>query len=138
MQVVDATWEPADVEIPPHRRSVPLTFEQVKAQLPPHKPWKPDWLAVAARRLRDVRLRYPDYPEEMPLRDVAGFWCKWTDHWLFDEVEHEHDEDAEPQDGCDPYWLEVYGPALTRLTANQAVNMLQVGGGRLALCCYHS
>jgi len=35
-QVIDATWEPEEVSLPPHRRSVPLTLEQVEAQMPPH------------------------------------------------------------------------------------------------------
>jgi hypothetical protein len=34
-QVIDATWEPVKVAVPPHRRSVPLTFEQIQTQLPP-------------------------------------------------------------------------------------------------------
>jgi len=33
--VIDAIWEPEEVCLPPHRRSVPLTLEQVQAQMPP-------------------------------------------------------------------------------------------------------
>jgi hypothetical protein len=54
------------------------------------------------------------------------------DRWGLRYHENEdYDEDAtvESQDGCEPYWLEVFGPALTRLTANQAVDMLQVSRG---------
>lgn len=36
--MVDASWEPDEVFIAPHRRSVPLTLEQVQAQLPPQEP----------------------------------------------------------------------------------------------------
>lgn len=60
MQVIDATWEP-DAPPPPHRRSAPLTYQQVNAQLPPHKPWKPQWLQRAAQ-IKAARAAGKDWP----------------------------------------------------------------------------
>jgi hypothetical protein len=88
-QVIDDTWEPVEVPVPPHMRSVPLTFEQVEAQLPPTEVWDSD-----ASDDGD---------------DDDGF-------------EHDYTQ----QDGCYLQWLETFGPALTRLTANQAINTLKV------------
>lgn len=116
VQVIDATWEP-DEPPPPHRRSVPLAFDQVKAQLPPHRSWEPQWVKRASWRGYD----------KVWVDDMSSF--DKLDRWDLPYQENEdYDEDAsvETQDGCEPYWLEVFGPALTRLTANQAVNMLQV------------
>lgn len=109
VQVIDATWEP-DEPPPPHRRSAPLTFDQVKAQLPPHRSWEPQWVKMGRGY------------DKVWVDDVSSF--DKLDRWDYED----YDEDAsvEPQGGCEPYWLEVFGPALTRLTANQAVNMLQV------------
>jgi hypothetical protein len=96
---------------------VPLTFDQVKTQLP-HKTWEPQWVKKNLYSWIDA--------------DDSAVWVEDVSkmsRWALQHHENEDfDEDAsvEPQDGCDPYWLEVFGPALTRLTANQAVNMLQV------------
>lgn len=49
--------------------------------------------------------------------------------WSCDSSDSEgEDSSATPvyEDGCDTYWSDIFGPALTRLTANQAANMLQV------------
>lgn len=76
------------MQILPHRRSVPLAYEQVKAQLP----------------------TTVDYDSESD-SDLDGL--------------------NKRQDGCWIEWLETYGPALTRLTANQALNVLKVIASRL-------
>jgi hypothetical protein len=94
-QVIDATWEPVEVAVPPHRRSVPLTFEQIQAQLPPTLDEPPGF---SNRRIYNCSVEFDTYCRQF-----------------------------EPQqDGCMLKCLETYGPALTRLTANHAVNVLKV------------
>jgi len=104
-QVIDATWEPEEVPIPPHRRSVPLTLEQVEAQMPPQVE-------------SEGRGGLLDSPWD-------------DDDW---------DPDDEEEEGFDDFgrvkrMLSAFGPALTRLTANQALNTLQ---GKTMLCWLHS
>jgi hypothetical protein len=85
--VVDCSWKPEEVPITPHRRSVPLTLEQVQAQLPPQEP-----LPDSSDDSSD------DYDDDEDYGHDAFGRCK-------------HD-------------IDVYGPALTCLTANQAINLL--------------
>lgn len=56
-----------------------------------------------------------------------SFGSRWSGAWGSSDLEDE-DQDADPvyEDGCNTYWSGVFGFALTRLTANQAANMLQV------------
>lgn len=79
---------------PPHRRSVPLTYEQVEAQLPP------------------------------PL--ACDPYGADEDLWYEDEWFGRLPNYGKQQDGCTAWALDLFGPALTRLTANQAVNTLKV------------
>jgi len=90
------------VSIPPHRRSVPLTLEQVQAQMPP-------------------QVETDNSPHGASL---SSFW----------------DPQDEEQEGSDEFgrvkrMLSAFGPALTRLTANQALNTMQ---GKPMLCWLHS
>lgn len=98
-QVIDATWEPIEVAVPPHRRSVPLTFEQIQTQLPP------------------TEERPPDCPPGFFFSNGRRYNCS------FDFVTRQYEPE---QDGCMVKCLETYGPALTRLTATHAVNVLKV------------
>lgn len=89
--MIDDTWEPVELPVPPHMRSVPLTYQQVEAQLPPAE-------------VCDSKKTYDD-----PFDEFAEFQDGYIE-----------------QDGCHVKWLETYGPALTRLTAHQAINVLKV------------
>lgn len=55
----------------------------------------------------------------------VSFGSRWSGAWGSSDSEDE-DLDVERVDGCDTYWSDIFGPALTCLTANQAVNMPQV------------
>jgi len=100
-QVIDATWEPVEVPIPPHRRSVPLTLEQLKAHMPPQ-----------------------DEPNPRPSGNQDPYWYPW------DDVDEEEEEKID-EFGRVNRLLSAYGPPLTRLTANQALNTLK---GKPMLC----
>jgi len=103
-QVIDATWEPEEVSIPPHRRSVPLTLEQLKAQMPPQV--------------------------------ESGSSSGSSSPWRYDDCEEEDEEDEEHDEfGRVKRMLSAFGPALTRLTANQALNTMQ---GKPMLCWLRS
>lgn len=80
MQVVDETWAPAALDLPPHKRTVPLTMQQVLAQLP-------------------------------------------RPHSLHHSINCLHSADLDCY-GRDPMHVNMFGPALTRLTADLAANIL--------------
>ena len=67
--------------------------------------------------------------------DVFPFGSRWRAHeWLKEQAGSDAEtdtDDYDQADGLDQYNMAMFGPALTRLTANQALNMLQ---GKPMIC----
>lgn len=115
LQVVDATWEPVEVHIAPHRRSVPLTLDEVRVQLPPHKPWKQGGLDAAVNL---AAARSASAPGPRP--EAVDYLSQ-----MMQRARQVTSATSAGADGM--YWRDkVVDAALTRLTGNQVVNKLQV------------